>query len=392
MSSRTTHKKSHSNLPFVRIKVVGIGGAGGNTVSRLSEEGVRGVELVAVNTDVQDLEYCHARRKLYIGKNITKGVGTGMNPELGRQAAEESRSEISELVRETDLIFITAGFGGGTGTGAAPIIAEAAREAGALTIAVVTKPFAFEGSQRIKVAEEGLQRLREKVDTLIVIPNDRIFSIIDKDTPLTKAFERIDDVLKNAVQGVAEVITMPGIVNVDFADVRTIMQDAGSAIVGVGIASGPERSLKAVNQAINSPLLEASIDGAKGVLFSVSGGRDLTMTEINEAAKLITENIDPAAKVIFGAYHDRRLKAGQFKVILVATGFNGLGVTRGVQNEVSLFAALERPTVIASDRAIEEKQLLRTTEPSKVKKEEPKKEEKSSDIWDIPTFLRKKRK
>ena len=359
------------------IKVVGVGGGGGNAVSRMTKSDLaRHLELIAINTDVQDLDHCLVKKRIYIGESLTKGLGTGMNPELGRQAAEENRSEIVEALRDADLVFITAGLGGGTGTGAAPIVAEAAREAGALTVAVVTKPFAFEGSQRIKIAQDGLARLKDKVDTLVVVPNDRIFGIIDKNTSLIKAFQAIDDVLRNAVQAVTELLIIPGLVNVDFADIKAVMKDAGSAIIGVGVAAGGDRSLKAVTAAVNSSLLELSIEGAKGVLFCVSG-RDLKMAEINEIAKTISETIDQGAKIIFGAYHDRKLKPGQLKVTLIATGFNGI-LARPM---TSLFASVDaekikvEPVLASFDK----------TSGSKTAKNQ----KQSSDIWDIPAFMRR---
>jgi len=281
------------------------------------------VDLIAINTDVQDLKHAKVKKKIHIGRNLTKGLGTGMNPDLGMQSAEENRSEIADALKGADMIFITAGEGGGTGTGASPVVADIAKELGILTLAIVTKPFSFEGVQRARLAQDGIMKLRDHVDTLIVIPNDRIFSLIDKDTSLFKAFEKIDEILKNSVLGITELITIPGIVNVDFADVKAIIHEAGSAIIGIGESSGPDRSVSAANQAITSPLLEASIEGAKGVLFSISGHRDLKMNEINEVAKLISENVDQSARIIFGAYHDRKLKKGQLKVTLIATGFNG---------------------------------------------------------------------
>ncbi len=304
------------------VKVIGIGGGGGNAVARMSRNFFRGVDFVAINTDHQDLDHCDVKHKLYIGKGLTKGLGTGMNPDLGRQAAEENRSEISETVKGADLVFLAAGFGGGTGTGATPVVAEAAKQAGALTIAVVTKPFSFEGSQRERVAAEGLAKLRDKVDALIVVPNDRIFTVISKDTPIVKAFESIDDILRNALKGLVEIIAMPGIVNVDFADVKNIMQDAGVAIVGVGLATGPDRAVKAVQSALHSPLLETSPEGAKAVLLGITGGRDLKMNEVNDAAKIVAQTADPSARIIFGAYYDRNLKPGQLKITVVAAGFN----------------------------------------------------------------------
>lgn len=343
--NKKTQKKAHKQHPSLRtrpskisfhsfrggsdiitkIRVVGVGGAGGNAVTRMMEaERPRGIEFVAVNTDVQDLDYAIAHKKIYIGKALTRGLGAGMNPEVGRQAAEENRSEIGELLEGSDVVFITAGLGGGTGTGAAPVVAEIAREKGILTIAFVTKPFTFEGAQRMQVAQEGLGRLKDKVDALVVIPNDRIFNIIDKDTSIVKAFAHIDEVLKQGVHAIAELVNTPGIVNVDFADIKTIMKDAGTTLIGVGLASGQERSVKAVTAAINSPLLEFSIEGARGVLFSVAGGRDLKMSEINDVARMIAQGLDPQAKVIFGAYHDRRLKDKVVKVTVIATGFAGV--------------------------------------------------------------------
>ncbi len=307
------------------VKVIGIGGGGGNAVARMARDFLRGVDFVAINTDHQDLDHCEVKHKLYIGKGLTKGLGTGMNPDLGRQAAEENRSEISEVVKGADLVFLAAGLGGGTGTGATPVVAEAAKQAGALTIAVVTKPFAFEGSQRERIAAEGLMKLKDKVDALIVVPNDRIFTVISKDTPITKAFEAIDEILRNALKGLVEVIASPGIINVDFADVKSIMQDAGVTIIGVGTASGQERAVNAVTMALHSPLLEASPEGAKAVLLSISGNKDLKMTEINDAAKLVAQTADPGARIIFGAYHDRKLRPGQIKVTVIAAGFNNGG-------------------------------------------------------------------
>ncbi|HVM77170.1 MAG TPA: cell division protein FtsZ [Candidatus Paceibacterota bacterium] len=304
------------------VKVIGIGGGGGNAVARMAKNFFRGVDFIAINTDHQDLDHCEVRHKLYIGKGLTKGLGTGMNPDLGRQAAEENRSEISETVKGADLVFLAAGLGGGTGTGATPVVAEAAKQAGALTIAVVTKPFSFEGSQRERVATEGLVKLRDKVDALIVVPNDRIFTVISKDTPIVKAFESIDDILRNALKGLVEIIAMPGIINVDFADVKNIMQDAGIAIVGVGLATGADRAVKAVQSALHSPLLETSPEGAKAVLLGITGGRDLKMNEVNDAAKIVAQTADPGARIIFGAYYDRNLKPGQLKITVVAAGFN----------------------------------------------------------------------
>ncbi|MEK7114499.1 MAG: cell division protein FtsZ [Patescibacteria group bacterium] len=383
----TKKSKSHARRqagkeqPSAKIKVIGVGGCGGNAVSRMAENFPRGVDLIAINTDIQDLNFTNARKKIHIGKNLTKGLGTGMNPDLGRQAAEENRSEIVEVLKGADMVFITAGEGGGTGTGASPVIAEIAKELGILTIAIVTKPFSFEGTQRAFLAQEGITKLRERVDTLITVPNDRIFSVINKDTSLIKAFEAIDEILKNAVLGITELIMFPGIVNVDFADVKTIMAEAGSAIIGFGIAGGQERAVRAANLAINSPLLEATIDGAKGVLFSVSGHRDLKMNEINEVAKLISENVDQSAKIIFGAYHDRKLNKGQLKVTLVATGFNG-DLSHKNNLLPNLFASQ-----IENGEQIEEIDITETD-----KKTEKSKKEKLEEFWETPAFLRKKKR
>ncbi len=307
---------------FARIKVVGVGGSGNNAISRMIDSKIKGVEFVAINTDAQALHHSKASEKVHIGKNLTKGLGAGMNPEIGRQAAEENRDEIQDVLKGADMVFVCAGMGGGTGTGAAPVVAETAKELGALTVAVVTKPFSFEGAQRRNLGEEGLQNLRDRVDTLITIPNDKLLSIIDRKTTLINAFRIVDDVLRQGVQGISDLITKPGIVNVDFADVRAIMQDSGSALMGIGIASGENRAAEAARAAINSPLLELSIDGAKGVLFNISGSSDLGMLEINEAANIITESVDPNAKVIFGAVVDDQVKKGEIHVTVVATGFD----------------------------------------------------------------------
>ncbi len=377
---------------LAKIKVVGVGGAGGNAISRMYETFPRNIDLIALNTDIQDLNYTNAKHKIHIGQNLTRGLGTGMNPELGRQAAEENRSDIAESLKGADMVFITAGFGGGTGTGGAPIVAEVAKELGILTVAIITKPFSFEGAKRNQIAQEGLAKIRDRVDTLITVPNDRIFSIISKDTSLFRAFEEIDDVLKNSVLGITDLIMSPGIVNVDFADVKAIMQEAGSAIIGIGKASGPERSINAANLALNSPLLETSIDGAKGILFSISGHRDIKMNEINEVAKLISENVDQSARIIFGAYYDRKLKQGQLKVTLVATGFNGYPNQKSNILLPNLFACQN-----STETQILEIDKIKEINKEEINKEEIKKKEKIErkkleEVWDIPTFLRKKRR
>jgi len=384
-------KKSH----LARIKVLGIGGGGSNALTRMHDNFPRSIELIAINTDIQDLEYCEAKKKICIGKNLTKGLGTGMNPDLGRQAAEESRSEIAEILRDTDMVFLTAGLGGGTGTGAIPVIAEIAREMDILTIAVVTKPFGFEGGQRSRIAEEGLIKLRDRVDTLITVPNDKIFSVIGKDTTLIRAFEEIDRVLKESVSGIAELILSPGIINVDFADIKAITRDAGTAMIGIGIASGVERAKKAVDIAINSPLLEISIDGAKGILFSISGQRDLKMSEVNEIAKTVAENADTSAKIIFGAYHDRKLAKGQVKVTLIATGFSNI-LTKENRFASSLFISPSEfvsqsthlPFAAGSDNQNQE------TKEEKIILKNPDKKKKDDDEikLEIPSFLRRKKR
>ncbi|HUT22692.1 MAG TPA: cell division protein FtsZ [Candidatus Bipolaricaulota bacterium] len=306
---------------FAKIKVFGIGGGGGSALNRMIQQKIKGVEFIAINTDLQALQHSLAEKKIHIGRTTTRGLGAGMNPDIGRKAAEESQNELRELLKGADMIFITYGLGGGTGTGAGPIIAELAKEQGALTIAVVTKPFSFEGSPRRKIADEGLANLSGQVDTLITIPNDRIWQIIDKKTPLLEAFGVVDEVLRQGVQGIAELITLPGLINVDFADVKTIMRDTGSALMGVGQATGENRAIEAAKAAISSPLLELSIDGAKGILFNIVGGNDITMYEISEAAKVITESVDPEAKIIFGAVVDEELK-DEIKITVVATGFD----------------------------------------------------------------------
>ena len=306
---------------LTKIKVVGVGGSGSNAVSRMSKCKIKGIELVAVNTDAQDLTKAKADLKLRIGRKVTQGLGTGMDPEIGRKSALENKQEISDILKGADMIFITYGAGGGTGTGAGPIIAEIAKESGALTLAVVTKPFSFEGQVRQKVAENGIKRLKEKVDTLITISNDKLLSTLAPNTPLLSAFWVCDDILRQAVQGISDLILLPGIINVDFADVRAIMANAGSAIFGVGRAQGEGRAEKAALSAINSPLLELSVKGAKGILFNVSGSRDVSLSEINQVAKTITEEVNPEARVIFGAVQDEKLKKGEIKVTVIATGF-----------------------------------------------------------------------
>ncbi len=305
------------------IKVVGIGGGGNAALNRMMEAQIKGVEFIAVNTDAQALHYSGAPTKLHIGQTVTRGLGAGMDPSVGRQAAEENREEIYEVLKGADLVFTTAGYGGGTGTGAHPVISEIAKEAGALTIGVVTKPFSFEGKQRMTLAEEALSELQDRVDAAVVIPNDRLLQIIDKKTSLMDAFRVVDDVLRQGVQGISDLITHHGMVNVDFADIRAIMNNAGSALMGIGRASGDQRAVEAARAAIESPLLDITIDGAKGIVFNITAAADLSMFEVEEAARTITEHADPNAKVIFGAVIDPdQVADGELKITVVATGFD----------------------------------------------------------------------
>jgi len=306
---------------FARIKVLGVGGSGGNAVNHMIAHKVRGVDFIAINTDSQDLHRSLAKKRVHIGKNITRGLGTGMNSDLGRRAVEETRDEIQEIIKGADMVFVTCGLGGGTGSGASPMVARVAKELGCLTVAVVTKPFYFEGRQRARIAEVGLEELRKEVDAIIIIPNDRLLSAIDKATTVKNAFSMCDEILRHAVEGISDLITTPGIINIDFADIRTVMENAGPALMGIGTATGENRAVEAAKAAINSPLLDVSITGSKGVLFSIAGGEDLTMFEIQDAAKVITESIDPEAKIIFGTVRDDKLKKNEVKITVIATGF-----------------------------------------------------------------------
>ncbi len=306
---------------FARIRVVGVGGSGNNAVNYMVNSKVKGVEFIAINSDAQDLHHSLAKKKIHVGKNLTRGLGAGGNPDMGRRAAEETREEIANAIKGSDMIFVTGGMGGGTGTGAAPVVAKIARESGALTVGVVTKPFLFEGQERMRLALQGIEELKKEVDALITIPNDRLLAIVDRETTVRNAFEQCDNILKQAVEGISDLITMPGIINVDFADIRSVMENAGSALMGVGVSAGEKRAEEAARAAINSPLLEVSITGAKGVLFAIAGGDDLAMLEVQDAARIITESIDPHAKVIFGAIKDDKLKKNEIKVTVIATGF-----------------------------------------------------------------------
>ena len=328
---------------FARIKVVGVGGSGRNAVNHMVRSKVTGVEFIVANTDAQDLHNSLASKKIHIGKNLTRGLGTGMNPELGKRAAEETKEEIQEALKGANLVFIASGMGGGTGTGASPIVARTARELSALTIGVVTKPFFFEGSQRMMLADKGLEQLEAEVDALIVIPNDKLLNG-SKDTTFLSAFAQCDEVLRQAVEGISDLITTPGLINVDFADIRAVMADAGTALMGIGIATGEGRAIEAARIAINSPLLDVSINGARGVLFAIAGGEDMTMNEVQEAAKIITESVDANARVIFGAIIDNKLRKGEIKITVIASGFpdaNGRTIKK-------TFAQPEREKIIES--------------------------------------------
>ncbi|MBI2098904.1 cell division protein FtsZ [Candidatus Uhrbacteria bacterium] len=305
---------------FAKIKVVGVGGSGGSAVNRMVQAKIRGVEFIALNTDVQALHYSHASTKLHIGKTVTRGLGAGMDPDQGRRAAEESQNEIRDILKSADMVFVTCGLGGGTGSGAAPIVAEVAKENGALVVGVVTKPFAFEGAQRREIAEKAHDLLQDRVDAIITVPNDRVLQIIDKKTTLLESFRIVDDVLRQGVQGISELITVPGLINVDFADVKAILKDSGSALMGIGRGTGENRAVEAAKAAIASPLLEVSIDGAKGILFIVTGGTNIGMHEVAEAAKIVTGSSDSNAKVIFGTVIDENMKE-EVKITVVATGF-----------------------------------------------------------------------
>jgi len=380
---------------FAKIKVLGLGGGGGAALNRMITEKIKGVEFVAVNTDVQALHQNLAPTKISVGKTITRGLGAGMNPELGRKAVEENQNEIREILNNADMVFLTCGLGGGTGSGGMAEIAKLAKDVGALTIAVVTKPFTFEGAQRKRIADDAFDEVISNVDTVISIPNDRVLQIVDKKTSLLEAFSVVDDVLRQGVQGISELITVPGIINVDFADVKAIMENAGSALMGIGNASGENRAIEAAKQAIASPLLELSIDGAKGILFTVTGGVDLGMHEVAEAAKVITGSADEDAKVIFGANVDEEMK-DSIRITVVATGFESRE-----RRSVAAQGAMEVPSqgTWAPNSFVKEEE--EKPEPKRIKnkpkrEKEPapapasKKIEEEDDDLEIPAFIRKK--
>jgi len=369
---------------FAKIRVMGIGGGGGNaTNSMISHSQIQGVDFVAVNTDAQALLLCQAATKLQIGDSLTKGLGSGGDPEIGKAAAEESEAKIRDLLDGSDMVFLAAGMGGGTGTGATPVIAKVAREVGALTIAVVTKPFTFEGTRRMVSAEDGIENLKDKVDTLIVIPNQRILDVIDKKLSLIEAFRVADSVLSQGVQGISDLITMPGLINVDFADVRAIMTNAGSALMGIGTGVGENRAQTAARSAIASPLLEINMDGARGVLFNIIGGPDLTMSEVDEAAKIISQAADPDANIIFGATIDESMH-DQLRITVVATGFD--------QTKQKLKEFVTPPSM-QREEPVQQYNASHTPQPAQnVAEEQPaeKGERTEEDIFDIPAFLRQR--
>ncbi|HBC73221.1 MAG: Cell division protein FtsZ [Candidatus Amesbacteria bacterium GW2011_GWB1_47_19] len=383
---------------LARIKVVGLGGGGGNALnSMINSSSINGVDFIAVNTDAQVLLTNQAATKLQIGENLTRGLGSGGNPEIGTQAAEESREKIKEFLLDSDMVFITAGMGGGTGTGAAPVVAEISKELGALTVSIVTKPFAFEGARRMVNAEDGIEKLKDKVDTLIVIPNQRLLDVVDRKMTLLEAFRVADSVLTQGVQGISDIITVPGLINVDFADVKAIMKDAGSALMGIGTGVGDNRSQMAARAAISSPLLEVSIDGAKGVLFNITGGPDMTMTEVDEAAKIISEAADADANIIFGAAIDDKL-IDQMKITVIATGFDEarsrlasmVSRSRPIgQTGFSTGIVSEKPATrpgFSAPVGMTPQQDEVTVSPTPAP--EPETQSETEDDWDIPAFLR----
>jgi len=361
---------------FAQIKVIGIGGSGGAAIDRMITNRIQGVDFIAINTDVQALHHSKAPHKIHIGKTTTRGLGAGMDVEMGRKSAEENQDDIHDTLKGSDMVFVTCGLGGGTGTGASPLIADIAKDLGALAVAVVTKPFSFEGAQRKAIADSGLSELSDKVDTIIVIPNDRILQIIDKKTTLLDAFSTVDEVLRQGVQGISDLITVPGLINVDFADVKSIMQNAGTALMGIGRGSGDNRAIDAAKAAIDSPLLELSIEGAKGILFTVTGGPDLGMYEVNEAARIITASADPNAKVIFGAIINEDLK-DEVRITTVATGFGAKA------------KQVKKITPIGLDfKETTEKTSAPRYKQAPIKVEE--KRTKEEEDLEIPAFIRKK--
>lgn len=377
---------------FAKIKVVGVGGSGGSAINRMVSNKIRGVDFIAINTDAQALNTSKAKENVQIGLETTKGLGAGMDPDIGARSAEENIENIEKALDGSDMVFITCGLGGGTGTGAAPIIADIAKNQDALTVAVVTRPFSFEGAQRKNIAERGLEELEKRVDTIITIPNDRILNIIDRKTSLLDSFKTVDDVLYQGIQGISEIITVPGLVNVDFADVKAIMADAGSALMGIGKATGEDRAKRAAKEAVDSPLLDVSIAGAKGILFTVTGGNDLTMYEVNEIAEIITASADGNAKIIFGTVIDESLK-GEIKVMVIATGFESFDLS---SKEIRRPSAIPyRPNSYISKTQIENENdediLNNEIEEEEIEDAEDNLDKVQNDL-DIPAFIRRKMK
>ncbi|HOM70627.1 MAG TPA: cell division protein FtsZ [Armatimonadota bacterium] len=377
-----------SDERYARIKVIGVGGGGSNAVNRMIEAGVAGVDFVAMNTDMQVLALSAATHKLQLGMNLTKGLGAGGDPEFGRRSAEESRQDIRKVIEGADMIFITAGMGGGTGTGAAPVIAEMSKELGALTVAVVTKPFGFEGAKRAKSAEMGIEELREKVDTLITIPNDRILSVVEKKATLIDAFRVADDVLRQGVQGISDIITIPGMINVDFADVKAIMQNQGSALMGIGLGSGDQRAAQAAQAATASPLLESSIDGARGVLMNITGGPDLTLSEVYEAAEVIYRATDQEhVNIIFGTVVDESM-IGEVRITVLATGFDATRPERPA--EMAAAKTEPQPAADAKAQTAAQPQKPAPVPAQRKPAEEPVTAVLGESELDIPAFLRRR--
>ncbi len=391
---------------IARIKVVGVGGSGRNALNHMINSKVDGVEFICMNTDTQDLHNSLAAKKIHIGRNLTRGQGTGMNPDTGREAAEETKAEIQEALKGADMVFIACGMGGGTGTGAAPIVANIAREQGALTIGVVTKPFSFEGQQRTRIAEGGISELEKNVDALITVPNDRLLTITSKDTTFKDAFAMSDEILRQAVEGISELITTQGIINIDFADIKSVMENAGSAFMGIGIATGENRAEEAAYMAIQSPLLDAAISGAKGVLFAIAGGDDLTMHEVHQIAKVVTDSVDTEAKIIFGPIHDDKLKKGEIKVTVIATGFTGnqrKSITHGNQSPFVQRPPQEKSSIFKSpfgsstpeeteEDLNQEESNQRNHSQQPITRPDIDVVDDEDEDWSIPPFLRSKKK
>ena len=391
---------------FARIRVVGVGGSGLNAVNHMIASKVKGVEFIAVNSDAQDLHRSLAKRKIHIGKNLTRGLGTGMNPDLGKRAAEETRQEIQEALQGSDMVFITCGMGGGTGTGAAPAVAKIAKEVGALTVAVVTKPFSFEGSQRKDIAEHGLVELKKEVDAFIIIPNDKLLAIVEPGTSAKSAFALSDEILRQAVEGVSDIITTPGEINTDFNDIKAVVEGAGPALMGIGVADGDNRAKEAAANAVNSPLLDVSINGARGVLFVVAGNEDLGILEVQDAAKVVSESVDKNAKIIFGIMRDEKLKKGQIRIIVIATGFPELPGEALAPQARSLFSMPQKEQEEVKGKIYND--MKPEEEEKKEEKKEPvvtaktRKTEEEDDLkpiveedesWGaIPSFLRRNKK